>query len=310
MRFARSRLTVGALAALMVGCATRAVDVASGPADAAAYASWPCDRLAEQIDAVQQRAADVAYAIDTRAGHNMIALGIGVTVFWPALMAMRPDGSEASELIALKARFEAMQVAAARRRCDDFSTAADAPRDAALPVALGDRLVYEQRTGPRGTAHELGLRVASLQRDRMEFTLDVDGQALAQRWHQDLAGNATSPPLWAQLVGLQRLLQRDLSLGQVVAGELAAIDALPGRARMRGQVVAIGPQQIGGREFDVAVIELFGDMPTAAGGSTRLDGVMSVDRRSGVLLRLELRSSDNAHYALRRRLVRVEAGGG
>jgi hypothetical protein len=41
-------------------------------------------------------------------------------------------------------------------------------------------------------------------------------------------------------------------------------------------------------------------------GSTRLDGVMAVDRRSGLLLRLELRSG-NADFALRRRLVRVDA---
>lgn len=309
MHFARSCLAIGALA-LVVGCASRAVDVKPAPADPAAYAGWACDRLAEQIDAVQQRAADVAYAVDTRAGHNMIALGIGVTVFWPALLAMRPDGAEAAELAALKGRFEAMQTVASRHRCDASLTASAAERDEGLPVGLGDRLVYEQRTGPRGAAHELGMRVASLQHDGLEFTLDLDGQALAQRWYQDLAGNAVSPPQRAQLVGPQRLLQRDLALGQVLAGELAAVDALPGRVRVRGQVVAIGPQQIGGREFDVAVIELFGDVPTATGGSTRLDGVMSVDRRSGVLLRLELRSSDNARYALRRRLVRVEAGGG
>jgi hypothetical protein len=35
---------------------------------------------------------------------------------------------------------------------------------------------------------------------------------------------------------------------------------------------------------------------------------MVVDRRSGVLLRLELRSG-NPEYALRRKLVRIEPGG-
>ena len=91
---------------------------------------------------MQQRAADVAYAVDTRAGHNMIALGNGVTVFWPALLAMRPDGSEAAQLAMLKARFEAMQVAASRHRCEALLASAG-QRDAELPVALGDRLVYD-----------------------------------------------------------------------------------------------------------------------------------------------------------------------
>ena len=42
-----------------------------------------------------------------------------------------------------------------------------------------------------------------------------------------------------------------------------------------------------------------------ADGSTRLDGVIVVDRRSGVLLRLDLRSG-MAPFSLQRRLSRVE----
>lgn len=290
----------------MAGCATRSVDVRPKPSDPAAYAIWSCDRLFDEIDAVQQRAADVAYAVDARVGNNMIALGLGVTVFWPALLAMRPDGVEAAELADLKGRFEAMQLVAERHRCGPAPATMTAARAAALPVGLGDRLVYENRAGHGGAPHELGMRVAALRRDQLEFALDLDGHALPQRWRQDLAGNPVlnaGPPL----IGWQRLLRRDLQLGQVLAGELAAADESPGPARVRGQVVAIGPQRIDGRAFDVAVIELFGDAPAGAAGSTRLDGVMSVDRRSGVLLRLELRCA-NASYALRRRLVRVEAG--
>ena len=37
-------------------------------------------------------------AVDERAGNNILALGVGVAVFWPALFAMRPAGLEAAEL--------------------------------------------------------------------------------------------------------------------------------------------------------------------------------------------------------------------
>jgi hypothetical protein len=105
----------------------------------------------------------------------------------------------------------------------------------------------------------------------------------------------------------RRLLKPDMQVGQVLSGELYSADpAGVGPARVRGQVVAQGVQQILGRSFDVAVIELFGDAPTVDGGFARLSGVMAVDRTSGLLLRLEL-SCSNPAFAMRRQLTRVEA---
>lgn len=310
------RLLAGAARALplawvlasLAGCAAFRASLPPSPNDPAAYAGWGCERLFGEMDVVQQRAADVAYAVDSRVGNNMISLGVGITVFWPALMAMRPTGIDAMELTALRGRFDAMQLSAARKGCD-LPVASPAAADAAamLPVAPGDRLVYEDRVGTAGALHELGMRVAALHRDQIEFRLDLDGKALASPWRQDLAGNALPEPR-PPMMGWHHLLRRDLSLGQVLSGELAAADEPRATARLRGQVVATGPQQMAGRSFDVAVIELFGEAPKDSregGASTRLDGVMAVDRRSGVLLRLELRCA-NSQFALRRRLLRVE----
>lgn len=304
-------LAGGLAAVLLAGCASRSGDVAPRPADPSTYAAWGCDRLFDEIDTVQQRAADVAYSVDSRAGNNMIALGLGVTVFWPALLAMRPDGLEAEQLAELKGRYEALRLVTARRPCAPPAQTMAAQRQAALPVALGDRLVYEERSGPNGTAHLLGMQVTALRRDQIEFQVDLDGQALGASWRQDLSGNPVLESR-APLIGWRRLLKPDLALGQVLYGELAAADESIPSARVRGQVVATGPQTVAGRSFDVAVIELFGESPaTRSGsgdigqGSTRLDGVMAVDRHSGVLLRLEMRSA-NSDFALRRRLLRVE----
>ncbi|MEK8050420.1 hypothetical protein AACH10_09240 [Ideonella sp. DXS22W] len=295
---------------LQAGCATRASGVAPKPTDPAAYAGWSCDRLFDETDAVQQRAADVAYAVDARAGNNMIALGLGVMVFWPALLAMRPDGEEAQQLAELKGRFEALRTVADAQHCGNAPTAMAARRAQALPVALGERLVYEERSGGQAAPHLLGLQVAALRRDRIEYRVEFDGRATGATWQQDLVGNtlADGP---APLIGWRRLLRGDLALGQVLTGELAAAGERVARARVRGQVVATGPQTIAGRNFDVAVIELFGDAPPAppalseSASGARLDGVMAVDRASGMLLRLELRSA-NPDFALRRRLLRVE----
>ncbi len=286
------------------GCATHSAVVPT--TDPARYAGWDCERLYDESDRVQLKAADVAYAVDERSGNHMIALNGGVTVFWPALMAMRPDGVEAQELATLKGSFEALQVAAQRRDCALPPEAMNEDRAAAQPLRAGERFVYEERAGRRAPAKELGMRVVALKRDHVEFAPDLAGQALPGVWSQDLAGN-TRPDSRAPLLSWRRLLKPDLQLGQVLTGELYSADsASVGPARVRGQVVAQGVQQIVGRSFDVAVIELFGDAPTSDGGFVRLSGVMAVDRASGLLLRLEL-SCSNPEFAMRRRLTRVES---
>jgi hypothetical protein len=100
------------------------------------------------------------------------------------------------------------------------------------------------------------------------------------------------------------LLRGELVLGGVTAGDILVTGDPESRARVRGQVVAVGPQTVAGRRFDVAVIELFGD---ALHGdiATRLEGVIVVDRNTGVLLRLDLRSAQG-DFSLQRRLVRVD----
>lgn len=302
-------LWAGLAVGLGTGCASRSGEVRPRSSDPASYAQWPCDRLFDEADAVQQQAADVAYAVDSRAGNNMIALSLGVTVFWPALLAMRPDGPEADELAGLKGRFEALRSVAQAKACGTPADAMAAHRQASLPVVLGERLVYDDRLG--ATARTLAMQVSGLRREQIEFRVQLDGQWLDQPWRQDLAGNAVLDGRPA-LIGWRRLLKPGLVLGQVLVGELAGAGEVVAAARVRGQVVATGPQQIAGRSFDAAVIELFGEAPLAnhgtgeaTDGSARLDGVMVVDRQHGLLLRLDLRSVNPA-YSMRRRLMRID----
>ena len=310
-RIGRLAVLATSVVSLLAGCALRSVEVAPRPTDPAAYVTWDCERLHDEIDAVQFRAVDVAYAVDARAGNNLIALGLGVTVFWPALLAMRPDGRESEELAELKGRYEALNVVSTRRSCGPPSDAMPARRAAALPVALGERLVYEERIGQGSSARQLGLQVTALRRDQIEYRVDFDGRVFDAGWRQDRAGNVLLDAR-APLVGWRALLKTDLVLGQVLSGELAAAEENVASARVRGQVVATGEQTVAGRSFDVAVIELFGETTPPRGFtddigqvSARLDGVMAVDRTSGLLLRLEVRSS-NADFAVRRRLLRIE----
>lgn len=299
---ARAPLALALAAAVgLSACATRAVNVAPTPANPAEFAYWPCARIHDEIDITQQRAADLAWAVDQRAGQHVVALGIGLSVFWPALLAMRPDGSEAEELGRLKGRFEALSEAERRQGCPPSPRELAPDRVAAMPAAPGERLIYEDRAGgARDPLSERVLGIVAYRRNEIEFV--VGGVAGGPRWRQDLAGNVVEAPPGALI--WERLLKRDLVLGQVVAGELRVVADSSRLARVRGQVVAVGPQRIAGRRFDAAVIELFGEA-SQGDSSTRLDGAIVVDRASGMLLRLDL-SSAQPPFALQRRLVRVE----
>jgi hypothetical protein len=289
-----------ACAVLLAGCASRADDVRPVPASPAEFLSWSCDRMLSEVDAVQQRAADLAWAVDQRAGNNILALGLGITVFWPAMLALRPDGPEAAELARLKGRYEALRQAKAARGCPDTVTTLTAEEAAALPVAVGERLVYEDRVHPRRPAVPWVLQVGSLRRGEIGYQiLSTPG---APAWRHDAAGNVVEAP--EGVLAWPRLLRHGLALGDLVAGELQLVGDPLARARLRGQVVAVGPHAVAERRFDVAVVELFGDAQRGE-AFTRVDGALVVDRRSGVLLRLDLRSAHEA-FSLQRRLMRVE----
>jgi hypothetical protein len=296
-----------AAAALAAGCVTRSEDVKPLAADPAAFASMDCAALYDEADRVSVAAARLAYAVDERLGTNLVALGVGATVFWPALLAMRAPGPDSDALARLKGRDEALRAAQAARGCPPAPSALPPERAAQLPVAVGERLVYEERAAAGGPPRELVLRLTALRRGEIEFTVDAPRAAAGTRWQQDRFGNLPQPPLdgW---VHWRRLLQPDLVLGSVLAGEIGggSSDGAQ-RGRVRGQVIALGVQTTLGRPFDAAVIELFGDVPLGE-HSTRLDGVMVVDRKSGVLLRLDLKSG-NPDFALRRVLVRIEPAG-
>lgn len=299
----RAAVALATAAALLAGCATRAVDVRPLAADPADFQAWSCTRLHDEMDRVQQRAVELSWIVDERAGQHVVALGIGLMVFWPALLAMRPDGDESAELARLKGRYEAVQTAAGRNGCPPPPAEMASDRVASMPVLPGERMVYEERATSRDALRSFTMTMTTLRRDEIEFVTDAAGVPTA--WRQDLAGNVLEAP--PGVIVWQRLLQAKMALGDVLAGDLQISGDPLLRARVRGQVVAVGPQAIAGRPFDVAVIELFGDVPRGE-TSTRLDGAMVVDRHSGLVLRLDLRSAQPL-FQLQRRLVRVEAAG-
>jgi hypothetical protein len=291
-------------AALMTagsGCALRSPHVATAPASSQEFSSWDCMRLQRELDRVQRRATRVAYAFDERAGNNIIAMSLGMTVFWPALLTMRSTQTEADELATLKGRFEALTQTIKQRACAPLGTESQALRGV---VRVGDQLTYEQRAGRRASTRSWTLVVGRVSAQGLELQSapsDPPTGAPTAVWQFDASGNlvrAPVGPIWPQL------LRDELVLGALISGELADPADPSSRARVRGQVVAVGPQVVSNRSVDAAVIDLFGDVQSES-ASSRLDGVLVVERGSGLLLRLDLNSA-HAGFQMQRRLMRIQ----
>lgn len=292
--------------AVLAGCATAPGGVAAGD-QPGQFLHWRCEALHDEADRVQRRAVAVAYAGDLAGRRGAIAAGQSVELYWPALRALHAEGADATELARLERRHAALRGAVDQLGCAPPAVVDGALLRPMLPLAPGDRLVYEERGSARRAATELALTLDTVRRGRFEFSATLGGQPLPGDWLQDGAGNLLASPAAAAAPGLlywSRLLAAAPALGAVVAGELR--HTAGGRARVRGQVIALGVHTAHGRAFDYAALELFGEVLGAAPGA-RVEGVLVVDRGSGVLLRLDLRSSDPA-FDLRRTLMRVETG--
>jgi len=292
---------------LLAGCASPPAGEAGGDS-AGHFMHWRCEALHDEADRVQRRAVAVAYASDLSGRRGFIAAGQAIELFWPALRAMHTEGADAAELARLERRHAGLREAAAQLACAPPAVVSDALLRSMLPLAPGDRLVYAERGGLRRAATELTLTLDAVRRGRFEFSATLGGQPLPGDWVQDSAGNLLGPLGHAiaapGLLYWTRLLDATPALGDVVSGELR--HSAGGQARVRGQVIALGVHTGLGRAFDYAAIELFGEVLGAAPG-TRVDGVLVVDRGSGVLLRLDLRSTDPG-FDLRRTLMQVQAG--
>jgi hypothetical protein len=306
-RIRRASTAVAVIATLLLaGCATPPGGGEHAPS-AADFAGWDCSRIDAELTRVQHRAADLAYPLGERAGSQIAALGVGLSIHWPTLVALRPDGLDGAELRRLRQRDEALRGAASTQGCAPLYRGqpargvAAAPSMRTLPAAPGDRLIYEDRTDPRQPSVSWVLRFEAAAGEELRFRVEP-AAAPAGAWHQDAAGNVTRAPAGA--LAWTRLLRRELVLGQVVAGEMQVVGDPLARARLRGQVVAVGPQSVADRRYDAAVIELFGDTPRGD-TFTRVDGAIMVDRDSGLLLRLDLRSAQS-RFMLQRRLMRLE----
>jgi len=113
------KTAVGAISCALsvTACASNSSDIAAAYVSPTSYASFACPQLREEASRVSSRAALAMGTQDQRATNDKVAMGVGLVVFWPALLFTKGDGASAAEVARLKGEMEAIEQASIQKRC-------------------------------------------------------------------------------------------------------------------------------------------------------------------------------------------------
>jgi len=111
------RVMIVGIALLLVGCASKAADVAPTYVSPIQYQSFTCPQLAAEAQRVSAAAAAASGAQDSQATKDAVATTAAVIIFWPAAFLVQGDKNNAAQLAQLKGQMDAIQQASIMKNC-------------------------------------------------------------------------------------------------------------------------------------------------------------------------------------------------
>jgi hypothetical protein len=118
MRGASFVASVASACILLAGCASSSEDIASAYVSPLTYQNYSCSQLAAEMDRISLRVQQVAGSVDHTATNDKIAMGVGIVLFWPALLMLKGNGPQHEELARLKGEYDAVNEQMIQRNCN------------------------------------------------------------------------------------------------------------------------------------------------------------------------------------------------
>ncbi len=103
--------------AVIASCATPPEDIDASYVSPLTYEAYDCTQLAAEAQRVSARAAEVTGVQKKKAGGDAVAMGIGLILFWPALLFIKGDGATETEVARLKGVMETIEKVAIAKNC-------------------------------------------------------------------------------------------------------------------------------------------------------------------------------------------------
>jgi hypothetical protein len=110
-------VSVGVLAVLASGCATRSDEVAATYVSPYQFESLACPQIADESQRIARRANELAGVQDSKRTKDTVATTVAVVVFWPAAFLVGGDDRNTAELARLRGELEALEQVSTRKKC-------------------------------------------------------------------------------------------------------------------------------------------------------------------------------------------------
>lgn len=103
------KIVSAAMACLLLsGCATKPEDIAPSYVSTTNYSNMNCTQLRAEAQNVSAAAQAATGAQSKKAGNDAAMMGVGLIIFWPALLFMKGDGASANNVAELKGQMNAI----------------------------------------------------------------------------------------------------------------------------------------------------------------------------------------------------------
>ncbi|MFO0752971.1 MAG: hypothetical protein U0411_06565 [Thermodesulfovibrionales bacterium] len=99
-------------------CATSPDSIQSAYVSPLQYKGYDCDQIIEESSRVARRVGELNGSLTRKASNDAVATGVGLVLFWPALLFIKGNGPEAQEFARMKGEYEALEKTAIERKCN------------------------------------------------------------------------------------------------------------------------------------------------------------------------------------------------
>jgi hypothetical protein len=104
-------------AVTLSACAKDADQVGATYISPITYENFTCPQLADEAQRVSSRVTQSAGVQDQKATNDKVAMGVGLVVFWPALLFTKGNDENTAELARLKGQMDAIEESSIRKKC-------------------------------------------------------------------------------------------------------------------------------------------------------------------------------------------------